>query len=348
MTSRFSLYFIVCGLIILSLIGCGETLPEASPVSPTVQATFSPATESLPVPSSTATTTPLPLGILLAPPNADSALVDDLRLLASAQAEETGIRFQIRETLSEKDFQLDDVLWVVALPPFQNLTDLTLIAPETKFLAVGFSDLEAASNLSVIMPESANLDQQGFMAGYIAAIITPDWRVGVISLAENAAGTAAREGFIAGATYFCGLCSPKYPPFFKYPLFVELASDANSSQWQSAANILLNKGVETIYLVPGAGDEALIQYLAQADVKLIGGMDDIPEIIRAQWVVSLRFDLMQSVQEYWPAFMEGVNGTSIKAPLIFEDPNENLFSPGRQRMAEKMLEEILAGYIETQ
>ncbi|MEA2007547.1 MAG: hypothetical protein U9O54_00325, partial [Chloroflexota bacterium] len=119
-------------------------------------------------------------------------------------------------------------------------------------------------------------------------------------------------------------------------------------QWQSAANILLLKGVETIYLVPGVGDEALFQYLAQADVKVIGGKTEIPEIIRDQWVVSLRFDLMRTVQGYWPDFIAGADGDAIQVPLTLENPNPALFSLGRQRMAEEMLEEILAGYIETQ
>ncbi|MEA2008447.1 MAG: hypothetical protein U9O54_04960, partial [Chloroflexota bacterium] len=226
---KFRLRLSLMGIVIASLVvGCVEAVPEASPVPPDViQASSSPTAESSPSPSTTATTAPLPLGILLASPDADPGLVDDLRLLASTSAEEAGLRFQVRETLSEKDFQSDDLTWVVALPPLANLADLASIAPQTKFLAVGFSNLEATDNLGVIVPGNANLGQQGFLAGYIAAMITPDWRVGVISLAEDEAAAAAREGFIAGAIYFCGLCRPEYPPFFEYPLFVELASGAS-------------------------------------------------------------------------------------------------------------------------
>ncbi len=318
--------------------------PTAEPSSPT--ATSAPAPAS-PSPNPTASFAP-PLGVFLSPPDAAPGLAAELQPLVSTWAEESGLRFQIRETLSENDFAVEDIRWVVALSPVSNLAGLASSAPKTRFLAVGIPNLEAAANLSVILPGTGYSDQQGFMAGYIAAMITPDWRVGVISLAEDAAGAAAREGFITGAIYFCGLCRQESPPYFDYPLFVELNSEASSSQWQSAANILLTKGVETIYIVPGAGDEELLQYLAQADVKLIGGGDEVTGAIADQWVVSLRFDLTQAVQEHWPDFVAGMDGVSIQVPLTLADPNPDLLSQGRQRLAEKILEEVLAGYIETQ
>lgn len=336
-------------LLLLSIAGCAVATPGETP-PPAPSGTSSPpaATVSPPSPSLAPSPSPAlpPLGILLAPANADAVLGEDLRTLTSAWAEEDGLRFQLRETLSENDFVAEDIHWVVALPPLSNLEGLAASAPETRFLAVGFSDLEATGNLSVIRPGVSHFDQQGFMAGYIAAMITPDWRVGVIGLADDPAGKAAREGFTAGAIYFCGLCRSEYPPFFEYPLFVELDAEASSSQWQSAANILLNKGVETIYLVPGAGDDDLRQYLVQSDVNLIGGGEEVTETIAEHWVVSLRFDLLQVVEEHWPEFVEGAVGASVQVPLTLADINSDLLSPGRQRLAEKILEEVVAGFIE--
>lgn len=348
MRSKLFFHFFVAIFIVLIFFGCSTSAPEISPVSPTVQTTSSPTVEVLPSPNPTATNTPMPLGVLLAPPEVDTDLARDMQALTSSWAEENGLRFQVRETLSENDFQVNEVQWVVALPPFNNLASLVSSAPTTKFLAVGFSDLEETVNLSVVSPATENLDQQGFLAGYIAAIITPDWRVGVISLAEDASGKAAREGFFAGARYFCGLCRPQYPPFFDYPLFVELPSDASASQWQSAADILLLKGVETIYIVSGAGDEALLLYLVEADVNLLGGNVEMPKEIADHWIASLHFDLDQAIQEYWPSFIAATAGERIQVPLTITNPNPELLSPGRQRIVEDMLEEILSGYIETQ
>ena len=347
MTVRLYRFFLVGSFIILALAGCAEGSAEPSPVLPTAQPSSSPITVATLSPSPIASTALPPLGILLAPPGADPDLEMELSPLLLLWAEEAGLRFQVRETLSIEDFQVDDIQWVVALSPVSNLADLTSSVPGTKFLAVGFSDLEVAANLSVILPETTNFDQQGFMAGYIAAMITPDWRVGVISLADDLARASAKAGFIAGAKYFCGLCRPEYPPFVEYPLFVELSSESSSAEWQAAADILLDKGVETIYLIPGAGDEALLQYLAQSQVKLIGGDNDVQEAIRDQWVVSLNFDFLQTIQDNLPDFMAGMDGKNIQVPLTLTDPNSDLLSIGRQRMAEKLLTEILAGYIET-
>ena len=331
----------------LALVGCTGSTPEPSPILPTAQPSSSPVTVATLSPSPIPSIALPPLGILLAPPGADPDLEMELSPLLLLWAEEAGLRFQVRETLSIEDFQVDDIQWVVALSPVNNLAYLASSALEVRFLAVGFSDLEVAANLSVMPSENTNFDQQGFMAGYIAAMITPDWRVGVISLADDLARASAKAGFIAGAKYFCGLCRPEYPPFVEYPLFVELSSESSSAEWQAAADILLDRGVETIYLIPGAGDEALLQYLAQSQVKLIGGDNDVPEAIRDQWVVSLKFDFTQTIQDYWPNFMAGMEGKNIQIPLTLADPNSDLLSIGRQRMAEKLLTEILAGYIET-
>lgn len=349
---KFRLRLYIISVLLVWLVGsCTTSTSQPTEIPPTV-ASPSPTgmDESTPVsisPNPTDTPELPPLGILLVSPNAEPVLVEELRLLASAWAEDTGLRFQVREALSENDFAADDIRWVVAIAPAVDLADLALNAPETRFLAVGGSGLEASSNLSVILSEAANASQQGFMAGYIAALITPDWRVGVVSLAENEAGAAARDGFIAGAIYFCGLCRQESPPYFDYPLFVELTAEASSSQWQSAANILLTKGVETIYIVPGAGDEALLQYLAQSDVELIGDWTELPDAVAEHWVVSLRFDTLQTIQEHWSDFVSGVDGVSIQVPLTLSDPNPELLSPGRQHLAEKILEDVLAGYIES-
>jgi hypothetical protein len=104
----------------------------------------------------------------------------------------------------------------------------------------------------------------------------------VISVSDTAEGIAARTGFINGVVYFCGTCRQIYPPFFdsqnqliQYPLFVELPSGAAENEWEAAADSLLSRSVDTIYVAPGAGGESLLSYLAQAGVKLVGGSPPI-------------------------------------------------------------------------
>jgi hypothetical protein len=333
-------------LVLVMVPACQGDAPSV--VLPSPEEEESPSETSPTIsPSPPTETVSAPLAIFLTPPETDPDLKTKLAPMISGWADAPDLRFQTREVLTEADFGRDDVRWVVALPPAENLTELANKAPETRFLAVGFSELEAADNLSVILPERIHYDQHGFLAGYIAAMITPDWRVGVISLAENEAGAAARDGFLTGVRYFCGLCQIEYPPYFSYPLYVEAAEGATPDQWQAAASLLIKKSVETIYLVPGAGDEALYRYLSQQDVELIGGVLDIPDANEGQWVVSLRFDLQALLESYAPGFLAGEEpGEVLSIPLVMEDPNSRLFSPGRQKEADRILKELQDGYID--
>ncbi|OQY31299.1 MAG: hypothetical protein B6I38_06035, partial [Anaerolineaceae bacterium 4572_5.1] len=85
----------------------------------------------------------------------------------------------------------------------------------------------------------------------------------------------------------------------------------------------------------------------QSDVELIGDWTELPDAVAEHWVVSLRFDTLQTIQEHWSDFVSGVDGVSIQVPLTLSDPNPELLSPGRQHLAEKILEDVLAGYIES-
>jgi hypothetical protein len=129
--------------------------------------------------------------------------------------------FESVSTISTADLPGDGLQLIVALPPDPGLAALIAAAPETQFLAVNIPGLEPAPNLSQIQAQGVRPDQSAFLAGYLAAAITQDWRAGVISLAGDA---TARLGFTNGVYYFCGLCRPAYPPFPNpgYPLSVEL------------------------------------------------------------------------------------------------------------------------------
>src|SRR4030065_2030501 len=106
---------------------------------------------------------------------------------------------------------------VLAVPPDPGLAELAASAPATQFLALGIPGLKAAPNLTLIGVEGGRPDQHGFIAGVIAAMLSADWRVGAISLADSAEGRSARSGFLNGVEYFCGLFCPPPPPPSQYP-----------------------------------------------------------------------------------------------------------------------------------
>ncbi len=140
---------------------------------------------------------------------------------------------------------------MVALPPDPGIANLAAANPQAQFLAVGIPGVTVTSNLSQIGSDGERPDQQGFLAGYLAAVITPDWRVGVISQSDSPAGKAAQNGFTNGVIFYCGLCRPSYPPFIQYPILVDLAAGTDP---QAAVDSLVSNAVKTVYVSPAVED----------------------------------------------------------------------------------------------
>lgn len=328
-------------IVLIGLTGCAGAERAAATPPPEAEPT------SLPTEAPPATATPLPpVGVLLAPEGADPALVEALQTHLTQAIPAAGLRYQMRLTLSTESIQADDIQWVIALPPAPDLAAWAAAAPETRFLVVGANGIEAAANISVIGADGGRFDQQGFLAGYIAAMLTPDWRVGVISVADTEAGQLARRSFLTGAKFYCGACSPTYPPFFEYPLYYQANAGADAAEWQAAADFLLQRNVEMIYLGPGVGDENLMRYIAQAGARMIGGSSP-PEDLRASWVVSLTFSPLEAYYNFWPEFAAGSNGQAVDVSLAFSEINSDWISTGRLHRFEEIYAGVQSGMIES-
>jgi hypothetical protein len=201
-------------------------------------------------------------------------------------------------------------------------------------------------NLTSISPQGTGPDEIAFVAGYIAAVVTPEWRVGVISTSDTPSGVAARNGFLNGVTYFCGLCRQTYPPFYEYPLYVELPAGSTQAEWQAAADVLRDKFVKTVYVSPEASSEALLNYLDQSGVGIIAN-DLPPAALQSHWVASVQSDYLQALQDLWTELLNGNSGLNVPASIQLNAVNPDLFSPGRQRLVQDLLQDLQAGYVDT-
>lgn len=332
----------------IALVACGER-PLASPTSDATDQTpqvASPTPGETPLPTSSPTPQAL-LIILWAPDTADPALVARLQAFLDDQAAQAGMRFQLLPQLPLSDLAGNEV--IVAVPPASGLNELAAAHPQARFLAVGIPDAQPAANLSVVAPQEPRPDQIGFVAGYLAASITPDWRTGVITASGSPTGEALRQGFVNGQTYFCGLCLPVYPPFpgSGYPVSVEADPDSGPAGWQAALTLLRSWQVGVVLLDPALVDDQFLQELSRAGIHVI--LTDLPPPeFRASWVATLGYgDFLQGVEQVWAGLLKGEAGVKISQPLAFIDTNPELLSPGRKRLAEAMLQDLLAGLIDT-
>jgi hypothetical protein len=301
----------------------------------------------------TLTPAPLPrLVFLLASPDSDPRLLEEVQPVLQELVHQSGYEFEVRSSLSPEQIT-PNVRMVVSIPPDLGLQALAASASETEFFAIGMSGIEETTNLTSTPFRQGNAGWQGFMGGIIAALITPDWRVGTISISDTSEGLQARNGFLNGVTYICGTCRQIYPPFFdsqsqliQYPLYVELPSGAEDSEWLAAADILIERGVETIFVYPGAGGEGLLSYLADSGIKIIGGLAP-PENIQINWVASIYFDTSSTWASQLEKALQGQELGQESGDLQIVYINTDLLSPGRQKHAEAVLQDLLAGYIES-
>lgn len=339
-------FWLVCLLLIAGLLltACGGREPEP-PAGQTPQpALTQPPASSTPPPTVTPTAPPS-LVILYAAPDADPDLLAAVEPVVSELASQAGLRFETRAGPLISPLP-QDVRMLIALPPDPGLTELAAANPGVSFLAVGVPGLQPAANLTLIGAEGERPDQQGFLAGYLAAVITPDWRVGVVSAPETPAVKAARSGFTNGAVFYCGLCRPAYPPFVQYPFYIDLPATAGQPEYQALADALVANAVKTTYVSPGISDPLFYETLALAGLQVLGEIAPPPGAT-GQWVASIGPDWATAVRQAWPGLLDGQGGQSLPAPVGFSNANPALFSPGRQDLVRRMLDDLLAGFIDT-
>jgi hypothetical protein len=334
------------GILALGPGACNVRTPvitqaPAPAASATPQATASATATESPSP-----TPLLPSVLLLSPEGSDPGLTGSIQELLASLAEQEGLLFEDVSTISAGDLPQDGLQVIVVLPPDPGLAALVAAAPETQFLAVNIPGLEPAPNLSQIHAQGVRPEQSAFLAGYLAAAITQDWRTGVISLAGEA---SSRVGFTNGVYYFCGLCRPAYPPFPNpgYPLSAELPAGAGEADWQNAVAHFQTWGVQSVYVDQAVASEGLLNTLGGAGFNLISAGPP-PAGLGEHWIASIGSgDLSDAVQQVWPELISGRGGASIELSLVIRDINEDLFSVGRQRLVEQIRSDLAAGYIDT-
>jgi hypothetical protein len=313
--------------------------------SPTPSRTGVVAPTNLPTPTEIPTATPQPpLALLIAPPGVDSSLVDQVKALLTELSTQSNLEFQTRAAISKEDLS-SNLRLVVVLGTNPGLIDLAGAAPTVQFLGIGLPGVKPTQNVSLVSSWSNKPDQLGFLAGFLAAVVTPDWRVGILIPKDSPDGNKAQQGFIKGVTYYCGLCRPAYPPFNEYPIYIQSQPKESSENQAAIVNLLIQQEVQTVYVFPGAGDETLFERLAQQGINLIGGIAPAA-VVQDHWLASFEPDYLSAIRSAWSKLINGQGNLTIDAPLLITHINSLLFSVGRQRLVEELLVNLQKGVVD--
>jgi hypothetical protein len=333
------------------LASCGTSAPP-QPAPATETAVLAPentpvAPVETPPPTPTPTPPPPEERIILYAPGGVAQFEPALQELAH----QAGLKLENRAELAIKD--IDPGVRLVVAEASPGLMELVTGAPGTPFLALGDAGLSPAANLSVLAGGGSREDTLAFTAGYTAVVITPDWRVGMIGVADRESSNLRRQGFLSGGVFFCGLCRQVYPPYYdsqgayiRFPLYTEVSQGAGAGEWQSAVDWLLERSVKTVYLPEAPDDPGVLESLGQSGLLVIAGFPPPPSL-RPSWVVTLRSRPELALAEAVPALLSGEGSFTRSLSIQLEEPNPENFSPGKQALVEKMVEDLLSGFIAT-
>jgi hypothetical protein len=285
-----------------------------------------------------------PLAILVLPADLDPGTSELYQKTVYDLAQASGLRFQVRNALTAADLE-PGLKVVIALPPDPGIAALAATAPQVQFLAINMPGVAAGGNISVLGDNSQS-DISAFLAGYTAALITDDYRIGMLLPKDNPDALRALNAYASGMVFYCGICRPFYYLPWTFPQYLEIGAEEDPANYDAYADYLLqNFKVETIYLYPDIATQELMTYIGTTGMYTIGTVS--PEPRPAGWVMTIQPDVNQAIQNAWPGLVSGQGGVTVQSPLGLADVDPALLSPGKQRLVEQTLSDLQAGLIGT-
>jgi hypothetical protein len=340
--AKFVIGFVALALM-LGACGANNTI--------TVTVTPAPASTDTAIPTVELSSTPVvPLAILVIPPTLEAETSELYQKTVYDLAQASGMRFQVRNTLTTADLE-PGLQVVIALPPDPGIVALATAAPNVQFLAINIPDVAAGGNISVLGGNS-QIDIAGFLAGYTAALITDDYRIGMIMPKDNPDAIRAYNSFINGMVFYCGTCRPVYYPAFCiaenltrcFPQYVEIPAEEDKSKYGPYADYLIvGRNARTVFVHPAVATDDLLTYIGTTGTSMIGM--STPGQMPAGWVMTIQPDVIQAIQNAWGSLISGQGGLTVQSPLGLGDVDPSLLSPGRFLKVEQMLRDLQAGFV---
>jgi hypothetical protein len=323
---------IVVGLLVSACAGTND--PAASPTSIPTDTPVVP-----PTPTSTPT---VPLAVLVLPVEMDTESSEIYQKTVYDLSQASGMRFQLRNSLTLADLE-PGLKVVVAFPPDPGIVELAAAAPDVQFLTINIPGITPGGNVSILGNNSQS-NIVAFLAGYTAAMLTDDYRIGMLMPRDNNEAIQALNAFTNGRKFYCGLCRPNFFYNWDYPQYLEIGAEQDVNDYDAFADILiLQYRVQTIFVHPDIYTQDLVDYIGTTGTSMIGTTS--PEQRPAGWIMTIQPDTIQAIQFAWSSLIAGQGGITVQSPLGLSDVDPGLLSPGKQQDVEETLDKLQKGLI---
>jgi hypothetical protein len=322
---------------VLIITGCGPVTPQVTP-QPTetpIAATSTPMETSPALPDE-------PAVILVVGSEADEEALLSTRSALETLLAGSEYSFEVHDGLSST-LVTTNLRVVVGVGPGLDLAGLAAQNPSLQFIAVDNPDAAPSDNLSVVGDPVEDARRLAFMAGYLAALTSSDYKTGALIPGDLENSEDLAECFVIGARFFCGLCLPKYPPFNRFPQWETLPLENAPGGFEPAVDNMVNLGVENLYLHHSLLSPEIMTYLSEKGVKVIS--DGQPDVLRGNWMGTLIVDPAPGLTAIWSDVFSGTGGFKQPGSIRLVDLDAGLVSEGRYRLFEETLTDLEAGLI---
>ena len=332
---------LILSLLLLGLLAGCQPKPEVTPEAVPTE---------LPPDVPTVVPTPaIPLAIVVVPAEMDPARSDLYQNTVYELAQAAGYRFQVRNTLTAADLE-PGLQVVIAAGADPGLAAMAAAAPGVQFLGLEIDGLTPGGNLSVVGAEAGRPDIPAFLAGYIAGMVSDDYRAGALIGAGSPNKNTLVAAYTNGMTFYCGLCNPYYLFWGELPTWQEIPADARTAEYPAYANVLLNTlggsfDPRVIFVDPLIATPELLTHLNSSGASMIGAF--APPQRYSGWVASIQPDYLSALRAAWPELIAGRGGVVFPSALVLTDVNTEILTAGRQQLAEEVLGGLLDGSIGT-
>lgn len=315
--------FVLFSLILLvGLTGCNGRATPTPEITPSATST----------PEATATATLAPARIVLFDPAAQAGA--DLTGVMNEFASANSLVF---ETWPSITGDLNGVKIMVLNGNLDNLSEVAAAAPQTQFVTLT-QNIAPAGNISILTINPTHLS---YMAGFLAAMTSEDWRA--TALIEEDAALGLADAFVNGGNYLCGLCTPIYAPMLYYPQVYTVPPQSDLTAWSTQATALKTDTTpDTVFVGTTGDDPAVLDVFS--DAILFSSNTASPDLSR--YAAILGADSASALEQALPDLLAGNGGKSLTAriglvqinnPEIVTDGKKALFDQTAQDLANNLI-----------
>ncbi|MRR32154.1 hypothetical protein EG834_17920 [bacterium] len=311
-------------VIFAMLLGISGCVDRTTPTPETPSST--------PTPEFTATATQTPARIVLFDPaaQANGAVTTVISDFAAANS----LAF---ETWTDLPGDLTGTRIMVVFSGLDNLAEVAASNPQTQFITTAVNTA-AASNISTLAVNPLHL---AFMAGYLAAMTSEDWRAGALISDPLSFGLA--DAFTNGGEYLCGRCTPAYAPQIYYPVTYSTDGANDAASWVSQAQTMwADTYANSVYIDTAADFPEVLDVFTD---KVLYSSNPASANL-ARYAAILGGDLTSTLQTALPELLAGAGGKIYNArvglllinnPELVTEAKQARFNEVSQGLADNLI-----------